>query len=75
MTAAILNVRSAAASSPVSLKSRRDFLRLAALDRRRAERPRLVCRWYSDPNGRLSCVWAIEWGGSHKTAINGREAG
>jgi hypothetical protein len=77
MTAAILNVRSAAAWSPVSLKSSRDFLRLAALDRRHVERPRLVCRWRRDPDGRLSCVWeqGVEASGSHKIATSDSEAG
>jgi hypothetical protein len=77
MTAAILKVRSAAVPSPVSLKTWRDFLRLAALDRRRTERARLVCRWKRDPNGRLTCVWEreAETSGAHRIATSDSEAG
>ena len=53
MTAAILNVRSAAAPgtvspSTVSLRGTKDLVRLFALDRLPDGRPRLVCRWHRD---------------------------
>ncbi len=78
MTAAILNVRSAAGPGPVSLKSTREFLRLVALNRRRLQRPRLVCHWHCDPDGRLFCVWeqdvglvyAVERDGNERIAQN-----
>ena len=57
MTSAFLNVRSAVAPSAVSLKITTDFVRLFALDRLRADRQRLVCRWRQDADGRLSCSW------------------
>jgi hypothetical protein len=77
MTAAILNIRPAAAPSPVSPKSTREFLRLAALDRRRVERPRLVCRWHRGLDGRLACVWEkeAETSGSHEISTSDSEAG
>jgi hypothetical protein len=70
MTAAILNVRSAAAPGTVSLKGAidrgtTDFVRLFTLDRLRADRQRLVCRWRQDADGRLSCIWepdiVLDW--------------
>jgi len=57
MTAAILNVRSAAAPGIVSHKGTKDLVRLFALDRLPARRPRLVCRWHRDADGRLACTW------------------
>jgi hypothetical protein len=60
MTAAILNVRPTAAPGHDSFKTARDFLRLAALNRRRVERPRLACRRRPDPDGRLSCNWELD---------------
>ena len=57
MTAAILNVRSAAAPGTVSLTGSPDLVRLFALDRLRVGRPRLVCRWHRDADGRLACLW------------------
>jgi hypothetical protein len=62
MTSAFLNVRSAVAPSTVSSpgaidRGTTDFERLFALDRLRAERHRLVCRWRQDADGRLSCIW------------------
>ena len=62
MTAAILNARSAAAPgivSPgtVSLRGTKDLVRLFALDRLPDGRPRLVCRWHRDADGRLACSW------------------
>jgi hypothetical protein len=57
MTSAFLNVRSAATPAVVSLKDTRDLVCLFGLDRLRGDRPRLVCRWRRDPDGRLSCVW------------------
>jgi hypothetical protein len=61
MTAAFLNVRSAAmpnAVSPaVAPRDTKDFVRLFALDRLPIRRPRLVCRWFVDVDGRLSCLW------------------
>jgi hypothetical protein len=62
MTAAILNVRSAAApgtasSGTVSLKGTKDLVRLLALDCLAVGRPRLVCRWHRDADGRLACSW------------------
>ena len=65
MTAAILNVRSAAAPGTVSLKDTKDLVRLFALDRLRADRQRLVCRWRQGADGRLSCSWepdiVLDW--------------
>jgi hypothetical protein len=70
MTAAFLNVRSAAAPSAVSRpgaidRSTTDFVHLFALDRLRADRQRLVCRWRQDADGRLSCSWepdiVLDW--------------
>ena len=65
MTAAILNVRSAAAPgtvspSTVSLRGTKDLVRLFALDRLPARRPRLVCRWHRDASGRLACTWEAD---------------
>jgi hypothetical protein len=57
MTAAILNVRSAAAPGTVSLKGTKDLVRLFALDRLPVGRSRLVCRWHRDADGRLACTW------------------
>jgi hypothetical protein len=57
MTAAILNVRSAAAPSADSLKDTRELVRLFALDRLGVDRLRLVCRWHQDAMGRLACTW------------------
>ena len=57
MTAAILNVRSAAAPGTVSLKATKDLVRLFALDRLPVGRPRLICRWHRDANGSLACTW------------------
>jgi hypothetical protein len=57
MTAAILNVRSAAALGPVSLKGTKDLVRLFALDRLPVDRPRLVCRWHRYADGGLACTW------------------
>ncbi|HEX9523320.1 MAG TPA: hypothetical protein VF949_10140 [Reyranella sp.] len=57
MTAAILNVRSAAAPGTVSLKDTKDLVRLFALDRLPVDRPRLVCHWHRDADGRLACTW------------------
>lgn len=70
MTAAFLNVRSAVAPNAVSRpdaidRATTDFVRLFALDRLRADRQRLVCRWHQDADGRLSCSWepdiALTW--------------
>jgi hypothetical protein len=57
MTAAILNVRSAAAPGTVSLKDTKDLVRLFALDRLPVDRPRLVCRWHRHADGGLACSW------------------
>jgi hypothetical protein len=57
MTAAILNVRSAAAPGTVPLKGTKDLVRLLALDRLPAGRPRLVCRWHRCADGSLACAW------------------
>ena len=57
MTAAILNVRSAAAPGTVSPKGTKDLVRLFALDRLPGGRPRLVCRWHRAADGRLACLW------------------
>ena len=62
MTAAILNVRSAVAPGTVSRpgaidRGTTDFVRLFALDRLPLDRPRLVCRWRRDADGRLACTW------------------
>jgi hypothetical protein len=57
MTAAILNVHSATAPGAVSLKGTKDLVRLFALDRLSDGRPRLVCLWHRDADGRLACSW------------------
>jgi hypothetical protein len=57
MTAAILNVRSAAAPGIGSLKATKDLVRLFELDRLSVGRPRLVCHWHRDADGRLACTW------------------
>jgi hypothetical protein len=57
MTAAVLDIRSAVAPRLVWLESTRDFPRLVTRDGRRVDRPRLVCRWHRDADGRLSCSW------------------
>ena len=62
MTAAILNVCSAVAPGTVPRpaaidRGTTDFVRLFALDRLRADRQRLICRWRQDADGRLSCSW------------------
>jgi hypothetical protein len=57
MTAAILNVRSAAAPGTVSLKGTNDLVRLFALDHLPVDRPRLVCRWHRHADGGLACTW------------------
>jgi hypothetical protein len=57
MTAAILNVRSAAAPGTVSPKGTKDLVRLFVLDRLPVDRPRLVCRWHRDADGGLACTW------------------
>ncbi len=57
MTAAILNVHSAAAPGIVSLKATKDLVRLFALDRLPVGRPRLACHWHRDADGRLACTW------------------
>jgi hypothetical protein len=57
MTAAILNVHSAAAPCTVSPQGTKDLVRLFALDRLPVGRPRLVCRWHRDADGRLACLW------------------
>ena len=57
MTAAILNVRSAAAPGTVSLQGTKDLVRLFALDRLPVGRPRLVCRWHCHADGGLACIW------------------
>jgi hypothetical protein len=60
MNAAFFNVRSAAMPSAVSPKDTRDFVRLFGLDHLRIRRLRLVCHWYLDADGRLSCVWETD---------------
>jgi hypothetical protein len=67
MTSAFLNVRSAVAPSIVSRqgaidRGTTDFVRLFALDRLRADRQPLVCRWRQDADGRLSCIWEPDIG-------------
>jgi hypothetical protein len=57
MTAAFLNVRPAVAPDIVSPQDTRDLVRLLALDRLQIDRPRLVCRWRVEADGRLSCIW------------------
>jgi hypothetical protein len=62
MTAAILNVRSAAVPGSVSLRDTREVVRLFALDRLGTDRPQLVCRWHLDAMGRLACPWEPDSG-------------
>ena len=62
MTAAFLELRTAVALRTVSHlcateKGARECLRLAAFDHRQVDRPRLVCSWHRDADGRLSCSW------------------
>jgi hypothetical protein len=62
MISAFLNVGLAmtpGAVSPQGMTNLRttDVVRLFALDRRRVNRQRLVCRWRQDDDGRLSCIW------------------
>ena len=65
MTSAFLNFRSAVAPRAISLATTTDFVRLFALDRLRADRQRLVCRWRQGADGRLSCSWepdiVLDW--------------
>jgi hypothetical protein len=62
MTSAFLNVRSATAPNAVSLKDTRDLVHLFALDPLRVDRPRLVCHWHRDADGRLACAWESDTG-------------
>ncbi|MGO8915735.1 MAG: hypothetical protein ACLQJR_07500 [Stellaceae bacterium] len=67
MTAAILDVRPAAAPGIVPPKTAaRDLARLFALDRLLSGRRRLVCHWHRDADGRLACVWEPEIGTSSR---------
>jgi hypothetical protein len=57
MTSAFQYIRSSAAPSIVPRTDTRDLVRLLGLDCLTIARPRLVCRWYRDADGRLSCAW------------------
>jgi hypothetical protein len=57
MTSAFQYIRSAAAPGTFSPENTRDFPCLVTLNGRRIGPPLLVCRWYRDIEGRLSCVW------------------
>ena len=58
MTAAILEIRPAAAPDSVPPKgATTNLVRLFALDRLPAGGRRLVCHWRRDPDGRLACIW------------------
>jgi len=55
MNATILDFRPPGAAA--ARDARRDLARLFALDRLPAERPRLVCHWHRDADGRLAAAW------------------
>jgi hypothetical protein len=58
MTAAILDVRPAAAPDSVPPKgATTNLVRLFALDHLPAGRRRLVCHLRRDLDGRLTCIW------------------
>ncbi len=57
MTAAFLDIRTAAARPVTLAKAPRDMTRLFGLDRLQAEGRSLACRWHRDADGRLACRW------------------
>jgi hypothetical protein len=62
MNTAIVDHGSALAPGTHSRKGATvDFVRLLALDLLPAGRRQLVCHWYRDGNGRLSCIWEPDW--------------
>ncbi|MBV8187369.1 MAG: hypothetical protein JOY64_17600 [Alphaproteobacteria bacterium] len=60
MLATTFFARPDAAPKANSPKATRDFVRLLALRAVAAERPRLVCRWQADADGRLFCTWEAD---------------
>lgn len=54
MTTATLDIRPAAPGAVANL------VRLFGLDRLPEPRPRLVCRWHTDADGRLACAWELD---------------
>jgi len=57
MNAAFLNVGPAVAPGTTVVKGAHEFVRLLSLHAASIERPRLVCRWHRDIDGRLACRW------------------
>ena len=57
MNAAFLNVGPAVAPGTAVVKGAHDFVRLLSLYAASIDRPRLVCRWHRDLDGRLACNW------------------
>jgi hypothetical protein len=68
MTAAILNLRSAAAPDTAQLKDTRTLVRLFELDRLPMARPMLACRWRLARDGRLACRWEVDAAWFHETS-------
>jgi hypothetical protein len=60
MNAAFLNAGPAVAPGTDSVKRTRDLVRLLSLEAVTVDRPRLVCRWHRDIDGRLACRWEPE---------------
>jgi hypothetical protein len=56
MKTAILAIRPAATPGTQD-NAATNLVRLFALDRAAAARPRLVCHWYQAADGRLVCAW------------------
>jgi len=57
MNAAFLDVVPAVAPGTIVVKRTRDRVRLLSFDAVTIDRPRLVCRWHRDLDGRLACRW------------------
>jgi hypothetical protein len=57
MLATTFFARRHAAPKANSLNVARDLVSLLALHYVAAKRPRLVCRWQTDADGRLFCTW------------------
>jgi hypothetical protein len=60
MTAAFLDLCTAAAQPAISAKVTRDMVRLFGLDRLPVGGARLVCRWHRGADGKLICFWEQE---------------
>ena len=57
MTTATLDARPAVRPAPAAPGAATNLVRLFALDRLPEQRPRLVCRWHRDADGRLAGAW------------------